>query len=118
MSADLTPAMAAHVEALTQAILDLNYPVGPIVNSISDRLARTIADAVMAVPHPELARLRGIERGWQHDRAEWAGERDKARAERDALRAVLDKARHIAGSGYGDVSDAWDDLYALLGGDV
>ncbi|MBK5248126.1 MAG: hypothetical protein JJE50_01630 [Actinomycetales bacterium] len=31
----------------------------------------------------EVERLRGVERGWQHDRSEWEGERDAARAERD-----------------------------------
>lgn len=38
----------------------------------------------------EVERLRGVERGWQHDRAEWERERDEARQQLADLRAGIE----------------------------
>ena len=130
MADDLTPEMAAYREAVAAAAFAKGayfgawsgpYAKGTYSERSAIGNAYAFADAVLAVPHPEVERL---ERRWADQNARLLTARNEARAERDALRSgVLSIVESYTENEKGDIApeDGWRfvrDLRTYLAGDV
>lgn len=82
VSDDLTPEMAAYRDAVVASVLGMELTREFDVTSDD---AEMIADAVLAVPHPEVERLRA-------ESAIWLARAEARVAELSALRAGIAKA--------------------------